>query len=572
MLRPGPSTSHRRWLLECARGQAFRSGRHDRRTGRTDHELLELADDGRLDHPATGLAEPKAASDYRIVGTSVPRVDLPDKLAPRPRFVHDMALDGMLYGRVIRPPSRGAILLDIGTEPVLALPGVVIIVRDGSFLGVIAEREEVALRAADLLRGDAKWQEQPTLPDEDNLPAFLTSAPAETAVLAESAVGAGSAPPAGGSARPAARSHEATYHRPYLAHAAMGPSSATALATVPPGNGAKGSSVQLEVWTHSQGVYLLRRALARALKLTEEQVCVRHVEGAGCYGHNGADDAAMDAALLALAVPGRPVQVVWSRSDELGWAPYGPAVVVRIAADVDARGDVLSWQHEIWGNGQSPGPGSPRPGCSRQATGTAASRSGRRGTRRSAGGRVRADAVPGYAFPAYRAGVTGCRSCRCGPPRCARSAASSTCSRSSHSWTNSHGPGPGPRYGRIPARPAGGPPRPGGDRGRRPAVGLGRLVRVRVRIGRPWHPLSPLQEQQCLLRGGRRGGGRHRGAGAPADHRRQRRPGDQPRRRREPGRGRRDPGDQLDAEGTRAVQQPYRYQRHLGQLSDSALL
>src|SRR5580704_687426 len=184
----------------------------------------ELADDGLLDRPATGLAEPKAASDYRLVGTSVPWVDLPDKLAPRPRFVHDMVLDGMLYGRVVRPPSRGATLLDVGPEPAMALPGVVTVVRDGSFLGVIAEREEVALRAADLLRAEAKWQEQPMLPDEDDLPAFLLSAPAQTSVLAESAPGAGA--PAG----PAARSHEATYHRPYLAHAAMGPSSATALA------------------------------------------------------------------------------------------------------------------------------------------------------------------------------------------------------------------------------------------------------------------------------------------------------------------------------------------------------
>ena len=135
-----------------------------------------------------------------------------------------MTLDGMLYGRVVRPPSRGATLLDVGAEPAMALAGVVTVVRDGSFLGVIAEREEVALRAADLLRAEAKWQEQPTLPDEDDLPAFLTTAPAETSVLAESAPAA-SAPP-----RSAARSHEATYHRPYLAHAAMGPSSATALA------------------------------------------------------------------------------------------------------------------------------------------------------------------------------------------------------------------------------------------------------------------------------------------------------------------------------------------------------
>jgi len=195
--------------------------------GRTT-SYWELADDRLLDRPATGLAGPKAVPDYRIVGTSVPRVDLPDKLAPRPRFAHDMALDGMLYGRVIRPPSRGATLLDVRAESARALPGVVTVVRDGSFLGVIAEREEVALRAADLLRADAKWQEEPTLPDEDDLPAFLTSAPAETRVLAESA------PPAGAAPTPAARSLEATYHRPYLAHAAMGPSTATALASRTP--------------------------------------------------------------------------------------------------------------------------------------------------------------------------------------------------------------------------------------------------------------------------------------------------------------------------------------------------
>ena len=367
--------------------------------GRTT-SYWELADDGLLDRLATGLAEPKAVSDYRIVGTSVPRVDLPDKLAPRPRFVHDMTLDGMLYGRVVRPPSRGATLLDVGAEPAMALAGVVTVVRDGSFLGVIAEREEVALRAADLLRAEAKWQEQPTLPDEDDLPAFLTTAPAETSVLAESA------PPASAPPGSAARSHEATYHRPYLAHAAMGPSSATALArTALASNGEIWGGVRLEVWTHSQGVYLLRRELARALKLTEEQVRVRHVEGAGCYGHNGADDAAMDAALLALAVPGRPVQVVWSRSDELGWEPYGPAAVVRIAADVDARGDVLCWQHDIWGNGHVT-----RPGFARSIGLLAAShRDGGEQIEAAAepplerGGGAGRNAVPGYAFPAYRA-------------------------------------------------------------------------------------------------------------------------------------------------------------------------
>ena len=552
--------------------------------GRTT-SYWELADDELLDRPATGLAEPKAASGYRIVGTSVPRVDLPDKLAPRPRFVHDVALDGMLYGRVVRPPSRGATLLDVGAEPAMALPGVVTVVRDGSFLGVIAAREEVALRAADLLRADAKWQEEPSLPDEDDLPAFLTSAPAETGVLAESA------PPAGGLARPAAGSHEATYHRPYLAHAAMGPSSATALARTAPartasaGTASAGSEagIRLEVWTHSQGVYLLRRELARTLKLTEDQVRVRHVEGAGCYGHNGADDAAMDAALLALAVPGRPVQVVWSRSDELGWAPYGPAAVVRIAAEVDARGDVLSWQHEIWGNGHVNRPGFARPvgllAASHRDGGEPIGAAGDPPLER--GGGSGRNAVPGYAFPAYRAvshrlsvmplRTSSLRSlggflnvfaiesfmdeltqaagrdpveyrlAQLADPR-GRAVIEAVVRRSGWAeWSASGSPGSS------------------GSSGSSRSVGHG-IGYARYKNSSAYCAVVAEVEAVTEVRV------------RPADHRGRRRPGDQPRRRREPGRGRRDPGDQLDAEGTRAFQQSYRYQRQLGQLPDSAVL
>jgi nicotinate dehydrogenase subunit B len=348
----------------------------------------ELADDRLLDHPVTGFVEPKSESDYRVVGTNVPRVDLPDKLAPRPRFAHDVTLEGMLYGRIVRPPSRGARLLAVDTEPSKALAGVVAVVRDGDFLGVVAEREEVALTAADRLRADATWHEQPTLPDEDDLPNFLTSAPAETSVLAEAAEE---------SHHPAARSYDAVYHRPYIAHASMGPSSATARVTTD-------DVVRLDIWTHTQGVYLLRRELARALQMTEEQISVRHVEGPGCYGHNGADDVAMDAALLALAVPGQPVQVVWSRADELGWAPFGPAAVVRLAADVDGHGDVLSWRHEIWGNGHVT-----RPGFVRSASLLAASHReggepiepGGEPALQYGGGSGR-NSVPGYAFPTYR--------------------------------------------------------------------------------------------------------------------------------------------------------------------------
>jgi nicotinate dehydrogenase subunit B len=348
----------------------------------------ELTRDGLLDRPVTGLAPIKPVSAYRVVGTDVPRIDLPDKLAPRPRFVHDLTLEGMTYGRIVRPPSRGATLLSVDEAPTLALAGMVSVVRDGDFLGLVAEREEVALAAVELLSRDAVWHEQPTLPDESDLVRFLTSAPSESAVIADS----------GAAAATGSASHVALYHRPYLAHASMGPSSATALTTT------RGGVVRLGVWTHSQGVYVLRRELARALQMAEENVSVQHVEGAGCYGHNGADDVALDAALLSLAVPGRPVQVVWSRPDELGWAPFGPAAVVQIAAELDGDGAVTSWRHDIWGNGHVTRPGFVGTvgllAASHREGGEPIAAAGEPALEH--GGGATRNSVPGYDFPAYR--------------------------------------------------------------------------------------------------------------------------------------------------------------------------
>jgi nicotinate dehydrogenase subunit B len=342
----------------------------------------ELSDETILDRPASGGAKPKPDSDYRVVGTDVSRIDLPDKLAGRPRYVHDLQFDGMRYGRVVRPPSRGATLTALDTAPTLALPGVVTVVRDGDFLGVVAEREEVALRAVERLRADAAWDRTPTLPDEDELQTFLTRAPAHTTTLADGSP----------SAVTAHRSSSATYHRPFIAHGSIAPSCAVALA----------EHDELQIWSHSQSVYNLRREIARELGMRPEQLVVRHVEGAGCYGHNGADDAAMDAALLALATPGRPVQVVWSRADELGWAPLGTAGVVRVSADTADDGTVLSWRHEIWSGSFISRPGMTEPpaflGTSHRSR-TAIHSDAEPPLER--GGGTRRNAIPGYGFPSY---------------------------------------------------------------------------------------------------------------------------------------------------------------------------
>ncbi|QNI05412.1 xanthine dehydrogenase family protein molybdopterin-binding subunit [Mycobacterium kubicae] len=346
----------------------------------------ELADDTLLDREVSGDVAPKAESDYAVVGTDLARLDLPDKLTGRPRYLHDLDLDGQLYGRVVRPPSRGARLRAVDTGPTEALPGVVAVVRDGDFVAVVADREEVALRAADRLGGDADWDEHPTLPDENELPAFLLAAPAETRVIASKD---------DPSATPSARSYQARFHRPYLAHGAIGPSAAAALAH---------ADGRLEVWSHSQGVYQLRHELAAALDMAVERVVVRHVEGAGCYGHNGADDVALDAALLARAVPGRPGQVVWSRAEELGWSPLGPAGVVEIAADCADDGRVLSWRHEIWSGSYMGRPGTTPTNALLAAShraGGAPIRAGGEPPVDFGGGSSR-NGIPGYDFPAYR--------------------------------------------------------------------------------------------------------------------------------------------------------------------------
>ena len=299
----------------------------------------DLADDDLLDREATGLVAPKIAGAHHIVGSAVQRFDIPDKVTGKPRFVHDMVLPGMLYGRVARPPSPDAELIDVDLAAVNALPGVVATVRDGRFLGVIAEREELVVKALKKLIAAARWRETASLPDMHDLPAFLKSQPVQTTLVAEKK---SETPPP-----PAAKTFAAAYARPFLAHASIGPSCAIA----------KWNVETVEVWTHSQGIYNLRTDLAMALSRPAESIVVRHVEGSGCYGHNPADDVAYDAVLLARAVPGKPVQMQWTREDELGWAPFGAAMAVELKADVAADGRISNWHHEIWSNGHGTRPG-----------------------------------------------------------------------------------------------------------------------------------------------------------------------------------------------------------------------
>lgn len=283
-----------------------------------------------LDVPADPDVPVRA--DPVLVGRDVPRIDLPDKVFGRPRYIQDMRLPGQQFGRVVRPPSPGARL--IGAEADVGMT----VVRDGSFLGVVGPDEAAVVRAAEVLRRAARWDERDTLPDEDELDKFLRAGPHEDIAVADD----GAEPPH------ADRRLTATYSRPFLAHASIAPSCGVAVWTGPG---------QVDVWSHSQGVYPLGRAIAAALGLAADAVRVRHAESAGCYGHNAADDAAFDAVLLARAVPGVPVQVLWSRQDELSWAPFASAMTADVTATLDDGGGLSSWSYDVYSQGHSSRPG-----------------------------------------------------------------------------------------------------------------------------------------------------------------------------------------------------------------------
>jgi nicotinate dehydrogenase subunit B len=300
----------------------------------------DLARDADLHREVSGKARPKPPSAHTIVGKPIERLDIPGKVTGGVAYVQDLRLPGMAHGRVVRPPQYGAKLQTIDEAAVKAMPGVVAVVRDGSFLGVIAEREEQAIKASVALDKSAKWTAGPPLPDPAGIYDHLLSLPSEASVISEKQA----ALPDG------VRVFEATYRRPYTAHASIGPSCAVA----------EFKDGKMTVWTHTQGVFPLRGNLAMGLKLPADKVHCIHAEGSGCYGHNAADDVAFDAALLARAAPGgRPVRVQWMRGDEFGWEPFGPAMVIKTKAALSPEGRVVDWNFDVWSNTHSTRPSEP---------------------------------------------------------------------------------------------------------------------------------------------------------------------------------------------------------------------
>jgi nicotinate dehydrogenase subunit B len=284
--------------------------------------------------PTSAVKDPKT---FKIVGKAIPRVDIPAKVTGGEAYVQDLRLAGMLHARVVRPPGYRAQLTQANTESVEKMPGVVKVLRDGNFLAVVAEREFLAIKAMRALAASARWQEHAQLPKQDGLASLLLRLPAQSSTIFEERSGAGAGQ----------KKLEATFTRAYQMHGSIGPACAVA----------KLEDGALTVWTHTQGVYPDRAAIAEMLRMPLERVRCIHMEGSGCYGHNGADDAAADAALIARAVPGRPVRLQWMREQEHAWEPYGAAMASKARAALDGNGRIVDWEYEVWSNTHSTRPG-----------------------------------------------------------------------------------------------------------------------------------------------------------------------------------------------------------------------
>jgi CO/xanthine dehydrogenase Mo-binding subunit len=290
----------------------------------------ELIGDRTFNLKVDAAAPLKPPDRFRFIGRSLPRPDVPAKVTGHHRYLQDLALPGMLHARVIRPPALGAALEAVDESSIAGLGGARV-VRIQSFLAVVAEREWDALRAARAIR--TRWSAGAGLPDHarefDLMRAGRVERDQEVARRGD--LSALSAPPAG------ARTLSASYRWPMQTHGSIGPSCGVADARAD----------RVTVWSASQNVHGLQNTLARTLGLERDRVRVIYMDGAGSYGANGADDAAMEAALLSRAV-GRPVRVQWSRQEEHGLDPKGPAQMLDLRAAVGKDGEVVAWETQAW--------------------------------------------------------------------------------------------------------------------------------------------------------------------------------------------------------------------------------
>ena len=282
--------------------------------------------------PKAPLKDP---ASYALVGKPLPRPDVPGKCTGRHTYVQDHVVPGMLHGRVIRPPAIGAKLLSVNESSLRAIPDARV-VRVENFLGVVAPDEWAAVRAARELK--ASWTQWEGLPGNEGVEKFVRQGPRDHD---QDLVNRGDTKAA---LPTAVKQFSASYQWPLQSHASLGPSCAIA--------DVRGDGTT--VWSSTQGTHGLRSSLSKIFGIPEEKVRVIYMDGSGSYGGNGNDDAAADAVLLSRAV-GKPVRVQWMRHDEHGWDPKGPPQILDLKGGIDAQGNIVAWETEMWLPATTPG-------------------------------------------------------------------------------------------------------------------------------------------------------------------------------------------------------------------------
>jgi nicotinate dehydrogenase subunit B len=292
--------------------------------------FAELVGGGTFSRKLDRDAPVKDPATYAIVGKPVPRLDIPEKATARFTYMQDFRVSGMLHGRVVRPLAIGASLESVDEASVRDVPGVVAVVREGNFLGVVAATEWGAIRASRRLK--ATWSKWQGLPDRARLWEHVRNTKIGKDEITSKAGDSAEA------LRKASKRLAATYDFAIQTHGSLGPSCAVAEIR----NG------KLTCWTASQSTHYLRQQLAAMVGMAAADVRCIYLEGSGCYGHNGHEDAAADAVLLSRAVGGRPVRVQWMRADEHGWDRKGPPTLIDLRAGLDAGGHVVAWESEFF--------------------------------------------------------------------------------------------------------------------------------------------------------------------------------------------------------------------------------
>lgn len=300
----------------------------DKTSGRV-LSFFELLDGKKLQSEVKLPLTLKPKDQYRISGKSVPREDFKRMIIGKEEYLHDLRFPQMVHARTVRPPAYDATLISFDEKELRnAVPSLLTVVQNGNFIAVLCEDEYQAVKAQRHLAAQAKWSMPENAAQGKSSPEYFKSLTGQSRNVKNAPV-----PFPEGSA-----TIKASYFKPYVMHGSIGPSCAVALY----------KDGQLQVWTHSQGAYPLRDTFSKLLNIPAAQIHVSCMRGAGCYGQNGAEDAAAEAALIAVAYPGRHIRLQWSREEEHGWEPYGTAMCMDLEAVLESDGRIAHFKNSVW--------------------------------------------------------------------------------------------------------------------------------------------------------------------------------------------------------------------------------